>query len=100
MTEYMKKLAKSLEENCPDNDCRIYLNLYRLYQEYVQDLENSTLGINTQHVIRREINRVDSELCDMYISNCAIRKYRREDMVVYTKRPRGAGYIEFESEVR
>lgn len=74
----IKKLGEALEENCPDNDCRIFLNLYRLHKEYATDLKLNVLGINTQHVILREMHRLENDMCDLYLFNYAVRAYRKE----------------------
>ena len=79
LTPNMIRLANIMETYCPDNDCRIYLNLYRLYKEYKIDLERPIqLGMNSRRAIEKEMHRTESDLCDMYFGNYAVRTFRRE----------------------
>lgn len=69
------RLGEVLEEECPDNDCRLYLNIFRMAKELDTQLDGLT-GY-TADVVRGELNKRYFELVHMYIGNYAVRQYRK-----------------------
>lgn len=67
-------LGKQLEKDCPENDCEIYRNIFRMAKELDESLDS--LGGCTAEVVQRELCSQVRELRRMYFENYAIKKYR------------------------
>lgn len=86
LREDMTDFGDALMMECPDNDCAIYRNCYRIYCELCADYERIA-GMDprvhevTAWALEREIRRYRQELRQMWFSNYAVRKqaaaYRR-----------------------
>lgn len=69
--------GRSLMENCPNNDCVIYRNLYRMYDGVRRDLDGCLLSEHSIFVLRHEQEKLYYEMLHMYRVNYAVRKERR-----------------------
>lgn len=67
-------LGQQLGEDCPGNDCRVYLNTFHMAQELDEALD--TLEGYPAQVMERELRKLLTQLWEMYLSNYAVRKYR------------------------
>lgn len=79
----MKQAAEiggALEIECPDNDCRIYCNTFRMYVELKQDYTagEDIFSETTKRAIRVEARKLGAELEKMFFNNYAIQEYRKE----------------------
>lgn len=78
MTENIYALGELLEDDCPDNDCRIYLNIFRMAKEVDTLLDELDPSGHPAHVLQRDLRRGLSELKRMYAENYAVRQYKEE----------------------
>lgn len=78
MMNEIKELAKQLKVDCPDNDCRLFLNTYNMWDGLRQDLRGCLLSEYGEMVLKGKQKHLEIELRDMYLTNYAVRKYRRE----------------------
>lgn len=69
-------LGQALEEACPGNDCRIYLNTFRLARETDEALDLVTEG-HGRTALLRELRRLTLALERMYQISPAVQEYRR-----------------------
>lgn len=67
-------LGQQLGEDCPGDDCLVYLNTFHMAQELDEALD--ILGGYPAQVMERELRKLLSRLWEMYLSNYAIQKYR------------------------
>ena len=67
-------LALALEGDCPDNDCRVFLNMFHMAQEL--DTALDTAQGYAADVLRHKLLKEFQELREMYNDNCAVKKYR------------------------
>lgn len=69
------QLGLELSEHCPQNDCRIYLNIFNMCRE----LDDQALRLTgtPRRVVETELRKLYFELENMYLMNYAIRHYRR-----------------------
>lgn len=67
-------LGKQLEKDCPENDCEIYRNIFRMAKELDESLDS--LGGCTAEVVQRELCSHVREMRRMYFENYAVKKYR------------------------
>lgn len=81
MLERMVEIGKKLEESCPDNDCVIYRNLYRIHTEIEEDRKNCKCE-SSKRALRLEQLRIERKLNDMYFHNYAVREYKKEVLKV------------------
>ena len=67
-------LGLALAQDCPDNDCRVYLNIFKMAQE----LDAAIAGVGTYpaSVLRSELLKRLQELYEMYGGNYAVQRYR------------------------
>ena len=70
-------LAKKLREDCPDNDCRVFLNIYGMYEGVSADLKGCLLSEWGRKVLEHEQKKLELELEKMYLTNYAIHQYQR-----------------------
>lgn len=68
-------LGLALAQDCPDNDCRVYLNIFRVAQELDTALD-SAQGYPAL-VLRGALHDRLRELSEMYRENCAVQQYRK-----------------------
>ena len=71
----LSRLGEQLEEDCPENDCTIYRNIYRMAQDF-RCAMGKVSGYPRQ-VLKRELRKSVTELRQMYIENYAVQKYRK-----------------------
>lgn len=70
------QLGIDLSKDCPENDCRIYLNIFNMCRE--MDEQINRLGGWPRQVMVAELRKLYMELDRMFLINHAIRQYRRE----------------------
>lgn len=76
MMNRIKELGQKLKVECPDNDCRVFLNVYEMLEGITADLNGCLLSKWGRKVLTAEQRRLESELEMMYLTNYAVRKYR------------------------
>lgn len=64
-----------LEEDCPENDCRIYLNIFNMCREL--DEQAPLLTGRARDVVEQDLRKQYFELETMFTTNYAIRQYRK-----------------------
>lgn len=69
-------LGLVLESDCPENDCRLYLNMFNMCRE-VDEAINRVEGW-PREVLEMELNRRYIELETMFTMNHAIRQYKKD----------------------
>jgi len=67
-------LGMKFETDCPDNDCRIYRNVFRMCREL--DEQVVLLSGCPRKVIESELKKNYYELEGMYLMNYAVKQYR------------------------
>lgn len=67
-------LGLALAEKCPDNDCRVYLNIFNMARELDETIPKT--GTYPAMVLRRTLMEHIRELNEMYEGNHAVCKYR------------------------
>ena len=70
------RLGLRLEADCPDNDCRIFLNIFKGAREIDEALGKAAGA--PQRVLLRELKKEFQELKKMYLFDHAVRKYEKE----------------------
>lgn len=68
-------LGQALAENCPQNDCVVYRNIFQQARELDEALDG--LDGYAAGIIRRELRARVRELGRMYRTNYAISNYRK-----------------------
>lgn len=71
------EIGTSLTKQCPENDCTIYLNIYRMRIEVLEALE-AVAGGWGREVLVMEANRLARQLEHMARTNYAVRNYAAE----------------------
>jgi hypothetical protein len=74
ITRKVYSMGEALEAECPENDCRVYLNIFRMARE-VDSAIDGVEGHAAQALIY-ELSRQFRELRRMYVENYAIQQYR------------------------
>ena len=69
-------LGLQFEKDCPNNDCRLYRNTFRMCRE--ADEQISLLHGWARTVLEGEVTRRYIELEGMYLMNYAVKQYRRQ----------------------
>lgn len=69
-------LGEKLRVNCPDNDCRIYLNLFNEYMALESDLNGCLLSKPGRTILSSALERTYLDLERMYFTNYAVRCFR------------------------
>lgn len=84
ISDRARSIGESLLQDCPQNDCVIYRNLYDKYTDLVVDYCQGAalLSDATLSLIYREINRLGHEIEQMWITNYAVRSLVRERHLV------------------
>ena len=72
-------LGEMLIQDCPNNDCIVYRNVYEMYKEISADYErlSGTISDTTAHALESRIIKLHKELTEMYFSNYAVQEYRK-----------------------
>ena len=70
------RLGLALERDCPDNDCRVYRNIFRAAQELDTALDGLDEDGAPALYLRKALRERVSELKEMFMENYAVRKYR------------------------
>ena len=76
MTENIYALDELLEDDCPDNDCRIYLNIFRMAKEVDDLLDELDPSGHPAFALQRDLRRGPSELKRMYLENYAVQQHK------------------------
>lgn len=71
------EIGASLTEQCPENDCAIYLNIYRMRIEVLEALETVAGGWGRELLVM-EANKLARQLEHMARTNYAVRKFAAE----------------------
>lgn len=72
--EKLVLLGKVLEADCPDNDCRVYLNIFHMAQEVDAALDDLT-G-HAALVLQKDLREQFKELRRMYLENYTVQQYK------------------------
>lgn len=78
MQVLVKKLGEQLRKECPDNDCRIFLNLYNKHEKIQEDLRGCLLSEYSVHILETACFKISVELSNMTHTNYAVMQYRKE----------------------
>lgn len=76
MTRKVYALGKLLENDCPENDCRIYLNIFRMAKSLDTALDGFNASSYPAQVLRRDLRQQLGELRRMYRENHAVQQYK------------------------
>ena len=77
MTSVVKVLGQyMLDHGCPENDCVIYKNTYKMYCEVKQDLARCIVSDTSVMYLTQAEHRLFSKLSEMYYSNYAVQMFR------------------------
>lgn len=74
--EPVYSLGLRLKTDCPDNDCRIFLNIFKGARE-IDEALGKVEGA-PRRVLLRELKKEFRELQKMYLFNHAVLKYAKE----------------------
>lgn len=77
-TAQVYALGLALAEDCPDNDCRLYLNIFNTARELDAALDDLDVDGAPALALRKALRERVGELAEMYRDNYAIQKYREE----------------------
>ncbi|MGI6254218.1 MAG: hypothetical protein ACOYJZ_01165 [Acutalibacter sp.] len=69
-------LGKLLEQDCPQNDCRVFLNIFGMCREL--DEQAALLTGRAREVVEAALRKQYFELETMFVMNYAIKQYRKE----------------------
>ena len=81
MNAKMITIGKNLERECPDNDCRIYLNTFVMWKDVREALRGCLLGAHSEWVLEKEQRRLERDLEKMFLFNTAVKNYRKENNI-------------------
>lgn len=89
-----RQIGESLLQDCPQNDCTIYRNLYEDYTNLVADYCQGAalLADATLSLIYREINRLGHEIEQMRLTNYAVRSLAH-DRHLYQSEDKAADHL-------
>nr|WP_325235749.1 hypothetical protein [uncultured Oscillibacter sp.] len=76
MTRKVYALGKLLENDCPENDCRIYLNIFRMAKSLDTALDGFNASSYPAQVLRSDLRQHLRELRRMYHENHAVQQYK------------------------
>lgn len=71
-------LGLRLSQNCPDNDCRVYLNIFNAARELDAALDSLNTDDVQARVLKRALREQFGRLEEMYRENYAVELYRKE----------------------
>ena len=78
MRGHIKELGRKLKVECPDNDCKVFLNIFEMLEGIEDDLVGSVLSEWGKKVLQMERQRLERELDKMFYTNYAIRQFRSQ----------------------
>ncbi len=73
------RLGQKLEADCPENDCIVYRNTFRMAKEVDTALDQLNPGGYPALVLRRALRKLVSVLREMYLENHAVLLYRKAE---------------------
>ena len=79
VSQKLYTLGLALSGDCPDNDCRVFLNIFNMARELDATLDD--VEEYAADVLRRELRKLYRELREMYVGNHAVKKYKEEMQV-------------------
>lgn len=69
-------LGLALAEECPPNDCAVYLNIFNMARDLDAVLDELDASSHPAQVLRRDLRQRLAELREMYRKNYAIQQFR------------------------
>lgn len=76
MTSSVKTLGQYMLDNgCPENDCVIYKNTYKMYCEVKQDLTRCVVSDTSTMYLTRAEHQLLGQLTEMFYTNEAVRMF-------------------------
>lgn len=76
LTRKLYGLGLALAQECPSNDCRVYLNIFNGARELDATLDELAGSSTPALYLRKALRERLEELAEMYEENYAVRKYR------------------------
>ena len=76
LTRRAYALGESLENDCPENDCCVYLNIFRMAKSLDTALDGLDASGYPAQVLRRDLRQQLRELQRMYYENYAVQQYK------------------------
>jgi len=76
LTRRAYALGESLENDCPENDCCVYLNIFRMAKSLDTALDGLDASGYPAQVLRRDLRQQLRELQRMYHENHAVQQYK------------------------
>lgn len=70
------QLGQKMEAECPDNDCIVYRNTFRMARELDTAMDEMAPDSYPALTLRRELRKLLTDLQEMYSENYAVCKYR------------------------
>lgn len=77
-TAQVYALGLALAEDCPDNDCRLYLNIFNTARELDTALDDLDVDGAPALYLRQALRVQVGELVELYRTNYAVELYRKE----------------------
>ena len=77
-TAQIYTLGLALAVDCPDNDCRVYLNIFNGARELDAALDNLDAEGAPALALRKALRERVGELAEMFDGNFAVKQYRKE----------------------
>lgn len=71
-------LGLALAADCPDNDCRVYLNIFNGARELDAALDSLDADSTPALYLRKALRERVGELAEMFDGNFAVKQYRKE----------------------
>lgn len=75
-TRALYQLGQKMEAECPDNDCIVYRNTFRMARELDGAIDGMAPDSYPALTLRRELRKLLTDLQEMYSENYAVCKYR------------------------
>ena len=75
-TRKVYTLGLALAEECPDNDCRVYLNIFNMARELDDVLDEVKPNSAPALVLRSALVQRAGELWQMYAENYAVQQFK------------------------
>lgn len=76
LTRALYQLGQKMEAECPDNDCIVYRNTFRMARELDGAIDGMDPDSYPALTLRSELRKLLADLQEMYSENYAVRKYR------------------------
>ena len=77
-TAQLYALGLALAADCPDNDCRVYLNIFNGARELDAALDSLDADSTPALYLRKALRERVGELAEMFDGNFAVKQYRKE----------------------